>query len=103
MVDPKNYLHYVWGENNISTPEQQTYIIKLDHPACSIRFNYSKGMFVSFEEFYEQIADVQFFTGDRPDEDEVERILTDAWNFMALEERKLDDDLESMEDDDYEY
>ncbi len=91
--NPKNYLHFVWGENNISQPGQQTYIIKLDPPAVSIRFDYAQGMFASFEEFYENIADVQFLTGERPDEEEVESILIDAWNFMALEERRLDEDL----------
>lgn len=89
----EKYKHFVWGENNISQENQQTYIIKLDFPACSIRFNYADGMFASFEQFYENIADVQFFTGDRPGEDEVQEILIDAWNFLALEENKLDEDL----------
>ena len=88
----EKYKHFVWGENNISQPYQQTYIIKLDFPACSIRFDYSKGMFASFEEFYQNIADIQFFTGDRPNKEKVDEILIDAWNFIALEERKLDDD-----------
>lgn len=98
---PENYKHFVWGENNISQEEQQTYIIKLSHPPCSIRFDYSKGMFADFEEFYENIADVQFFTGERPSEIEVKKILIDAWNFMALEEEKLDNDLDAMDYGDY--
>jgi hypothetical protein len=97
--DPKNYLHFVWGENNISSPEQQTYIIKLDAPPVSIRFDYSQGMFATFEEFYDSIADVQFFSNERPSKEKVDKILIDAWNFMALEERKLDEDLDEMEED----
>lgn len=95
---PEHYKHYVWGENNISQDKQQTYIIKLDHPPCSIRFDYSQGMFAEFEDFYNNIADVQFFTGERPSEKKVQMILIDAWNFMALEERRLDEDLDMMED-----
>lgn len=95
---PENYKHFVWGENNISQDRQQTYIIKLDHPACSIRFDYSEGMFAGFEEFYNHIADVQFFTGDRPEEEEVKEILIDAWNFMGLEEKRLDEWENQMED-----
>lgn len=91
---PENYKHFVWGENNISQDVQQTYIIKLNFPACSIRFDYSKGMFANFEEFYDHVSDVQFFTGDRPDDEEVNSILIDAWNFMALEERRLDEDMD---------
>ncbi len=91
--NPKQYLHFVWGENNISQDKQQTYIIKLNHPTVSIRFDYSKGMFANYEDFYNNIADVQFLTGERPDKDEVDKILTDAWNFMSLEEQRLDEDM----------
>lgn len=95
--NPKNYKHFVWGENNVSQEIQQTYIIKLNFPACSIRFDYSKGMFATFNEFYKHIADVQFFTNNRPDKKELENILIDAWNFMAFEEQRLDDDLANFD------
>jgi|SRR5690554_1653313 len=99
---PEKYKHFVWGENNVSQQVQQTYIIKLDYPACSIRFDYSEGMFASFEDFFNNIADVQFFTGDRPDKEDVQKILIDAWNFMALEEIRLDEDFENF-DDEFDY
>ena len=51
-------------------------------------------MYADYEEFYKGIADVQFLYGERPDEDEVNRILTEGWNYLALEERKLDEDLD---------
>jgi hypothetical protein len=86
------YQHFLFGENNISQKDQQTYVIKLSHPPCSIRFNYLDSIFASYEEFYKNIADVQFFSGERPSDKEVDEILTDAWNFLALEERRLDEE-----------
>lgn len=97
-MNQEQYKHYVWGENNISQDRQQTYIIKLDHPACSIRFDYAEGVFTGFDDFYRHIADVQFFTGHRPDDAEVQRILADAWNFMVLEEQRLDEDMEQWDE-----
>ncbi|MEI6865597.1 hypothetical protein [Flavicella sp.] len=94
----KKYKHFVWAENNISQEAQQTYIVKLDFPACSIRFDYSEGFYAGYDEFYKSIADVQFFTNDRPSEEEVAEILTNAWNFLVLEEKRLDRDLEEIEE-----
>ena len=40
------YLNYIWGENIISAGKQQHYIVKLDPPAVSIRFNYREAFFL---------------------------------------------------------
>ena len=98
------YLNYILGENNISDNKRQMYIVKLDPPAVSIRFNYVDSVYADYDSFYEQIADVQFICNDRPDDpEEVERILIDAWNFFVLEERKLDDDMLEPPDTDDEW
>tara|TARA_R110002126_G_scaffold289552_1_gene444687 strand:- start:219 stop:512 length:294 start_codon:yes stop_codon:yes gene_type:complete len=90
----KQFFHWVWGENKIREDEP-TYLINLEL-AVSIRFDYSKGMFSSYEEFFNKIADVQFLNGNRPNKDEVTFILTEAWNYMVIEERILDNDLEDF-------
>ena len=95
------YLNFILGENNISGNKRQMYIVKLDPPAVSIRFNYVDSVFADYDSFYKQIADVQFLCNDRPDDpEEVERILIDAWNFFVLEERKLDEDMQEPPDPD---
>lgn len=88
----EKYKHFVLGENNIcETP--QTYIVKLSPPSVSIRFTYNENaMFSNYEDFYKKVADVQFFNNDRPNLKEVEQILIDAYNFLCLEEQKLDND-----------
>lgn len=64
----------------------------------SIRFDYSEGMFANYDDFYNKIADVQFLNGKRPNNKVLNEILTEAWNYMAIEERILDDDLDDLDD-----
>ena len=87
-----NYDHWLWGENTLREDNPE-YLINLEI-GVSIRFNSSIAMYADYEEFYNGIADVQFLYGERPDEDEVNRILIEGWNYLALEERKLDEDLD---------
>lgn len=95
------YTHWIWGENNLGK-ERQTYLINLNI-GVSIRFNYKEAAFASFEEFLSEIADIQFIYGKRPDDEGVQTIVTEAWDYMVLEEEQLDIDLESMEDDEDDY
>ena len=44
----------------------------------------SKVMFSDYDKFYNEIADVQFFYGERPDQDTVNHILTEAWKRIDL-------------------
>ena len=94
----KVYFHWFWGDNNIRQ-ERPNYLANMDIGVC-IKFDYGDGMFASYEDFFENIADVQFVHGDRPGEDEVERILTEAWNFLGIEERILEGDLDEGKLDD---
>ena len=62
----------------------------------SIRFDSELAMFSDFKTFYNSLADIQFIYGKRPTEQEVESILVQAWNYLCLEEEKLDQDLELL-------
>lgn len=94
-----HYFHWVWG-NNYIREDEPSYLINLEL-ALSIRFNYGDSFFSSFENFTENIADIQFLRGDRPDENELERILIDAWNYLGIEERIADEfGLEDIDEDD---
>lgn len=85
------YYHWIFGEN-ILREDEPTYLINLEI-GVSIRFNYEEGYFKDFDEFFGGIADVQFFYGNRPDDDEVEAILTEAWNFLCHFEREDENQL----------
>lgn len=48
--------------------------------------------FTDFDTFYRSVADVQWMDGEPPDAATQQRILVDAWNFLALDEAQLEED-----------
>lgn len=96
----EEFKHYVWGENRVVFPDYE-FIIKLTEPRVYIKYKLSEAYFSNFEEFYKSIAEVQWIDGVRPSEAEQKVILINMWNYLALEERLLEQDLENMEDDDF--
>lgn len=89
MNNHDKYFHWLWGENKLRDDEPE-YLVNLEH-GVSIRFDMGDAYDASYEDFYGSIADVQFLSGQRPDKEKLEEILTDAWNYLCLEERKLDE------------
>lgn len=85
----KKYFHWLWGENHLREDEPN-YLINLEH-SVSIRFDYADALGVSFEQFRNKIADVQFLSGRRPEPQRVEDILIEAWNYLCHEENLLDE------------
>ena len=91
--------HYWWGENHQHWDGEET-IIKMNFPRCFIRYKLNDAYFASYEEFYNNIAEVQWLDGVKPSENEQEYIMLEAWNFLAIEELLLKDDLDNINDDD---
>jgi len=89
--------HFFLGGNKQWFPEEE-FIMHMVEPRCFIRFSVELAMFASFDEFYKNIAEVQWIDG-KPSEKEIKEVLTNAWNFLAIEERILEDDIEDMDDD----
>lgn len=97
MKKVEAHKHYWLGENRQHFPEFET-IIRMHDPRVFIRFRTDLAMFAGFDEFVGSIAEIQWIDG-KPNEDMQLEILTDAWNFLAIEERILEDDLADMEED----
>lgn len=98
MEKIESHKHFWWGENHQHFDEQES-IFKLSEPRVFIRYNIVDSYFSDFEEFYNSIVKVQWIDG-KPSEKEQMEILTDAWNFLVIEERLLEEDLEDIEIDD---
>lgn len=94
----EEHKHYWWGENHQHHDGEET-IIKMSFPRVFIRYKLNDAYFASFEEFYKNIAEVQWFDGTPPSEKEQTKILIEAWNFLAIEERLLEEDLEDIDFD----
>ena len=93
--------HWWIGENKQHFPEQET-LIRLSEPMCFIRYNVGDAYFASYEQFFESIAEVQWLDYVKPSVYKQEKILTEAWNFLAIEERLLEQDMEDIIIDEWE-
>lgn len=96
--EPERYVSFFLAENRITHPEYE-YIIHLAEPRCFIKYRVRLAMFAGYDEFYDSIAEVQWLDGQAPDADIREQLLTDAWNYLCIEERILDADYGEMEDE----
>jgi hypothetical protein len=95
---PEDFAAFFLAENKITHPEYE-YIIHLAEPRCFIKYKVELEMFASFEEFYEHVAEVQWLDGVKPNQQDQQEILIKAWDYLAIEERILEDDNDEMEDD----
>jgi hypothetical protein len=96
---PEAYMHFYLAENKITHPDFE-YIIHLAEPRCFIKYKVELAMFASFEEFFNHIAEVQWIDGVKPSIEVQKTMLTNAWNYLAIEERILEDDMNKMEEED---
>ena len=92
------YQHWYFGEN-ILKQDGITCLINFQY-GIAIFFNYANSYMASFEEFKKIIADVQFFSGDRPKD--VDDYLKEGWNFLSKFEEEEDPQATlRTEDDEY--
>lgn len=96
---PERFRNYFIGENNLFFPDEE-FILKMDFPRVFVRYKLNEGYFADFDDFFANIAEVQYIDGERPSQKEQDKILVDIWNFLALDEARLEDDLENMDLDD---
>jgi hypothetical protein len=79
--------------------EGQIGLLHLGEPSVFILVrDYADMYFRSYDEFASHIAEVNFLYPEERKDCDLEELLTDAWNFMALQERKE----EEMYDEEWE-
>lgn len=102
MKENEEHKHYWLGENKQCHPEHEV-IIRMADPRCFIKYRVDLAMFADYEKFYDSIAEIQWIDG-KPDKLTQEKILTEAWNFLCIEDEILENDMEELNaDDDYGY
>lgn len=88
-----------WYCDNIVNHKGQLGLLRMDFPRVFILIrNYEEAFFCSFEEFRDNIAEVNFFSPSEREEADIEDILIDAWNFLSLQEEEEDRMCEEMDD-----
>lgn len=98
MPKAEHFHGFYISENLLLYPDQVA-IIKLTYPRLFLRFNYADSYFTSYEDFVSNIAVQEWLDGERPDDRQVETILTDCWNFLALHEREEERLADEMDDE----
>lgn len=101
MNIPEKFKNYFVGENKLFFPEEE-FIFKMDYPRVFVRYSLEDGYFADFEEFFENIAEVQYLDGERPSDAEQKKILVDIWNFLALDEMLLENDIADIDIENWE-
>lgn len=84
------YYHWLWGDNQLR-PDKPNYIINLEHQIV-IQFDHELAMFADYEVFRNHVIKVHFLSGANYPEDQKEQLITDAYNYLAFEERQLEED-----------
>lgn len=100
MKKTESHKHFYLAENRQHFPEE-LFIIHMADPRCFIRFNDANAFFADYDEFYGNVASVEWIDGKPKDENLIERTMIDAYNFMVIEDRILEEDNQAMLDDDF--
>lgn len=96
-MDLKNF--YI-AENILDWPGQLA-VVKLSDPQLFVKFDYNESYFASFEDFRDSIVTMEWLSGERPAEKDIDRILTDCWNFLALTEEEEERLADERDEDDF--
>ena len=92
-----------WYCDNIVHPHHEGHVglLHLGSPSVFVLIrDYADMYFRSYEEFAEHIAEVNFLYPEERDETDIDSLLTDAWNFMALQERRDEELADEWADED---
>lgn len=95
--------HWWFCENIINHPEQVG-LLRMDFPRIFILIrNRSIGYWADYEKWKRDIAEVHFFTPSEREDADMDALLTEAWNFLALteeEEDRIYEETHGYEDED---
>lgn len=103
MSKTDQYIGFYVSDNILCFPNQ-TAITKLSFPRLFIRWeNSSDAYFSSYEKWKKSLIVIEWLDpADKPTSDrEVDRILTDCWNFLALHEEEEERLFQERYEDDF--
>lgn len=97
MKIPEKFKNFFWGENKLFFPDEE-FVIKLSYPRVLVRYNVGDSYFANFEDFVGNIVQIQYLDGAKEKLPELEHraLLINIWNYIAIEERLLEQDLDDF-------
>ncbi|MBN2612494.1 MAG: hypothetical protein JXB00_13130 [Bacteroidales bacterium] len=81
---PNEFKNFYLGKNSLFFPEFE-FVIKLSFPQVFIKYKITEGYYTDFDKFFKNIAEVQYLDGHKPSDTEHNKIITDVWNFITME------------------
>lgn len=90
-----------WYCDNIVCHAGQVGLLRMDFPRVFILMrDYDRAYWADFDEWKRDLVEVNFFSPSEREEAELDEILREAWNFLALEEEEEERQAELAEEDD---
>lgn len=96
MEKIESHKHFYLADNKQHFPDE-LFIIHMADPRCFIRFKEADALYSNYDDFYNNIAHVEWIDGKPKNERIIEKTLIDAYNFMAIEDRILENDLDDLQ------
>lgn len=85
-----------WLCENIIHHKEQVGLLRMDFPRVFVLIrDYGESYFASFDEFKQHIAELNFFNPKDREEANIDDLLTEAWNFLALFEEAEENEFEA--------
>lgn len=96
----KEQCQFWWFCENIINHPGQVGLLRMEFPRVFILMrDYEVAYWASYEEWKKDIAEVNFFNPIDRELADLDTILTEAWNFLALEEEEEDRQYEMNHDE----
>ena len=90
-----------WLCDNIVCHDGQVGLLRMDFPRVFILMrDYDRAYWADFDEWKRDLVEVNFFTPSERNEADLDEILREAWNFLALEEEEEERQAKLREEDD---
>lgn len=77
-----------WYCDNIVCHKGQIGLLRMDFPQVFILIRDDERIYCTYEEFRDCIAEVNFFNPEDRKDADIDAIITEAWNFMSLQEEE---------------
>lgn len=85
----KEQCQFWWYCDNIINHPNQIGLLRMDFPRVFILIrDYDVAYWADFEKWKRDIVEINFFNPSERAEADLDAILTEAWNFLALEEEE---------------
>lgn len=87
----KKQCQHWWYCDNIINHPGQVGLLRMDFPRVFILIrDYDVAYWAGFEEWKRDIVELNFFSPSEREDADIDAILTEAWNFLVMEEEEED-------------